>query len=58
MLVSPFAFFQGAAAVMAMDLAALPRTQLTVQLCGDAHLVNFGGAFGARRGGQRLIPRA
>jgi uncharacterized protein (DUF2252 family) len=46
MLASPFAFFRGAAAVMAMDLATLPTTQLHVQLCGDAHLVNFG-VFGS-----------
>src|SRR5262249_25525062 len=46
MLGSPFAFFRGAAAVMAMDLAALPRTPLAVQLCGDAHLANFG-VFGS-----------
>jgi uncharacterized protein (DUF2252 family) len=39
---SPFAFFRGAAAVMAADLAPCPRTDLEVQLCGDAHLVNFG----------------
>ncbi len=43
MVSSPFAFFRGAAAVMAADLAAEPRTGLDVQLCGDAHLVNFGG---------------
>jgi len=42
MLGSPFAFFRGAAAVMAGDLAATPRCGLPVQLCGDAHLVNFG----------------
>jgi uncharacterized protein (DUF2252 family) len=46
MLASPFAFYRGAAAVMAMDLSTLPRTQLTVQLCGDAHLANFG-VFGS-----------
>jgi Uncharacterized protein conserved in bacteria (DUF2252) len=40
---SPFAFYRGAAAVMAADLATVPSTGLTVQLCGDAHLVNFGG---------------
>jgi hypothetical protein len=38
-----FAFYRGAAAVMAADLAPMARTGLTVQLCGDAHLVNFGG---------------
>jgi uncharacterized protein (DUF2252 family) len=43
MLVSPFAFFRGAAAVMAADLATTPTTGLTVQLCGDAHIANFGG---------------
>jgi len=43
MLVSPFTFFRGAAYVMASDLAPLPRTGLRVQLCGDAHLSNFGG---------------
>ena len=43
MLASPFAFFRGAAALMAADLAATPRTGLAVQLCGDAHLSNFGG---------------
>jgi uncharacterized protein (DUF2252 family) len=43
MLTSPLAFFRGAATVMANDLAAAPRTDLHVQLCGDAHLLNFGG---------------
>jgi uncharacterized protein (DUF2252 family) len=43
MLASPFAFFRGAAAVMAADLGAAPNTGLTVQLCGDAHIANFGG---------------
>ena len=42
MLVSPFTFYRGAAYLMASDLAAAPRTGLTVQLCGDAHLSNFG----------------
>jgi uncharacterized protein (DUF2252 family) len=42
MLASPFAFFRGSALVMATDLAEAPRTGLTVQLCGDAHLSNFG----------------
>lgn len=42
MLVSPFTFFRGAAALMAMDLAGSPRTALHAQLCGDAHLSNFG----------------
>ena len=42
MLVSPFTFYRGAALIMAADLAATPRSGLTVQLCGDAHLSNFG----------------
>ena len=42
MLVSPFTFYRGAAAVMAADLAMTPVSGLTVQLCGDAHLSNFG----------------
>ena len=46
MLVSPFTFFRGAAYPMAADLADAPRTGLDVQLCGDAHLSNFG-VFGA-----------
>ena len=43
MLVSPFTFFRGAAYPMAADLASAPHTGLEVQLCGDAHLSNFGG---------------
>ena len=42
MLVSPFAYFRGAALPMASDLASTPRSGLTVQLCGDSHLSNFG----------------
>jgi uncharacterized protein (DUF2252 family) len=42
MLASPFAFYRGAAAVMAADLAGSARSGFTVQLCGDAHLSNFG----------------
>lgn len=42
MAASPFAFLRGSAAVMAADLASQPHTGLTVQLCGDAHLLNFG----------------
>jgi len=42
MSASPFAFYRGSAALMAADLAPLPRTDLTAQLCGDAHLANFG----------------
>ncbi len=39
---SPFSFFRGAAAVMAMDLATTPTTGVYVQACGDAHINNFG----------------
>jgi uncharacterized protein (DUF2252 family) len=46
MLASVFAFFRGAAAVMARDLAGHAATGLRTQLCGDAHLLNFGG-FGS-----------
>ena len=42
MLVSPFTFYRGGAYLMAADLAGMPRTGLHVQLCGDAHLSNFG----------------
>ena len=42
MLVSPFTFYRGAAAIMAGDLASVPHTGLMVQCCGDAHLSNFG----------------
>ena len=42
MLASPFTFFRGAAAIMAMDLAKTPESGLRVQACGDAHLSNFG----------------
>ena len=42
MLVSPFTFYRGAALIMASDLASTPRSGLTVQCCGDAHLSNFG----------------
>ena len=46
MLASPFSFYRGAAGIMAADLGATPRSGLEVQLCGDAHLSNFG-AFAA-----------
>ncbi len=52
MIASPFGYFRGAVPVMAADLAALPNTGLTVQLCGDAHVRNLG-AFAAEDG--RLI---
>ena len=42
MLVSPFTFYRGAAKIMAADLEHTPRAGLEVQLCGDAHLSNFG----------------
>ena len=42
MLVSPFTFYRGAAAVMAADLTGTPTSGLMCQICGDAHLSNFG----------------
>src|SRR6516165_4129540 len=42
MMVSPFTFYRGAAKIMATDLAATPVAGLGAQLCGDAHLSNFG----------------
>jgi len=42
MLASPFTFYRGGALIMAADLAATPVSGVTVQLCGDAHLSNFG----------------
>jgi len=50
MLLSPFTFYRGAALPMAADLASTPASGLRVQLCGDAHLSNFGAfASPARR---------
>src|SRR5947208_13932613 len=49
MLVSPFTFYRGAAMIMAQDLATTPRSGLTVQCCGDAHLSNFGVFASAER---------
>jgi uncharacterized protein (DUF2252 family) len=49
MLVSPFAFYRGAAAVMAADLAPTPRSGFEAQLCGDAHLSNFGAFASSER---------
>jgi uncharacterized protein (DUF2252 family) len=43
MMVSPFTFYRGAAAIMASDLAGTPVTGMNVQACGDCHLLNFGG---------------
>ena len=48
MLASPFTFYRGAAAIMAMDLAETPQSGLRVQACGDAHLSNFGDLRGPR----------
>src|SRR5215211_728929 len=42
MMASPFAFMRGSAIVMAQDLAGTPKTGIRAQLCGDAHLLNFG----------------
>ncbi len=42
MLTSPFAFYRGAAAIMAYDLSTTPKTGIRVQACGDAHISNFG----------------
>jgi uncharacterized protein (DUF2252 family) len=42
MAASPWNYYRGAAAVMAADLASQPHSGLTVQLCGDAHVLNFG----------------
>jgi uncharacterized protein (DUF2252 family) len=52
MLLSPFTFYRGAALPMAADLATTPASGLRVQLCGDAHLSNFGG-FGSPE--RRLV---
>jgi uncharacterized protein (DUF2252 family) len=43
MLQTPFTFYRGSAGVMAADLAGTPATGIHVQVCGDAHLLNFGG---------------
>src|SRR5262249_12554266 len=43
MLMSPFTFYRGAAAIMTEDLARTPTTGVYVQACGDCHLLNFGG---------------
>ena len=49
MAASPFAFYRGAAAIMAHDVAAMPTVGLPVQACGDCHLMNFG-AFSSPEG--------
>jgi uncharacterized protein (DUF2252 family) len=48
-MANPFAFYRGAAAIMAYDLSHTPSTGLSVQACGDCHLVNFGGFATAER---------
>ena len=45
MSATPFTFYRGAAAVMTADLAATPDSGIHTQLCGDAHLSNFGGVL-------------
>jgi uncharacterized protein (DUF2252 family) len=52
MLADPFAFFRGAALIMASDLSTAPHTGLEAQLCGDAHIANFG-AYGSPE--RRLV---
>jgi uncharacterized protein (DUF2252 family) len=52
MLLSPFTFYRGAAAIMAADLAGTPDSGIVVQACGDAHISNFGGFAASDR---RLI---
>jgi len=52
MLTSPFAFYRGGALLMALDLGATPSSRLKAQLCGDAHLSNFG-VFGSPE--RRLV---
>jgi len=49
MMADAFSFYRGAAAVMAADLAAAPRTATRVQLCGDAHIANFGVFYSPER---------
>jgi uncharacterized protein (DUF2252 family) len=49
MMANPFAFFRGSAAIMAYDLSHTPSTGLNLQICGDAHLLNFGGFATAER---------
>lgn len=49
MSASPFGFLRGSVAVMTADLATLPRTGITVQVCGDAHVANFGGYLSPER---------
>ena len=53
MMQSPFAFYRGAAAIMAADLASTPTSGISVQACGDCHLMNFGGLL-LRNGASNL----
>lgn len=50
MMVSPFTFYRGTANIMAADLASTPVSGLQAQLCGDCHLLNFGGFATPERG--------
>jgi uncharacterized protein (DUF2252 family) len=54
MAATPFAFYRGAASLMAADLATLPRTGMSVQICGDAHVQNLG-AFGGGADGHMIF---
>jgi uncharacterized protein (DUF2252 family) len=54
MSLTPFAFYRGAAPLMAADLAGLPRTGITTQICGDAHVQNLG-AFGGGAEGHMIF---
>jgi uncharacterized protein (DUF2252 family) len=54
MAATPFTFYRGAAPLMAADLAALPRTGIDVQICGDAHVQNLG-AFGGGSEGHMIF---
>lgn len=49
MMASPFAFYRGAAAIMASDLSFTPNTGINLMACGDSHLLNFGGFATAER---------
>ena len=54
MSVTPFTFYRGAAPLMAADLAAMPRSGILVQICGDAHVQNLG-AFGGGPEGHMIF---
>ncbi len=43
MMASPFAFYRGSASIMASDLSYTPNSGFDLQICGDCHLLNFGG---------------